>query len=184
MFRNPLCRPEGTLVGRGGPSSWEVTRATAHVGMGAGLMRHRGRCRQEREGELQSPGLEFPLGAPELARCGHPGECGPPIPGAAANGPSRKPKQEQSRAQLPGAALASPGHVDWTALPLFLPGKSPISDDLKAMRTQLVSNIVAFITSVAHLVPESFLQHTLCHPQPSGAQLESWDSHLLTRNPV
>lgn len=25
MFRNPLCRPEGTLVGHGGPSGWEVT---------------------------------------------------------------------------------------------------------------------------------------------------------------
>lgn len=37
VFRNPLCGPEGKLMGCGGRYSWEVTRATAQVGMGGGV---------------------------------------------------------------------------------------------------------------------------------------------------
>lgn len=69
MFRNPLCRPEGTLVGHGGPSGWAVTEPLLRWEWGQGSDTKEGVGRREKS-ELQSPGLEFPLWAPELAGYG------------------------------------------------------------------------------------------------------------------
>ena len=187
VFRNPCCGPEGKLMGRGGRCRWEVTRATTQVGMGGGVQETKEGVGRRGERSHRAQGWASLSGRQHWQDAVIHGSVALPS----------LPSQEQLQTGLQGSQCRSRPVLSSQELLSLLPAtrteqhclfsfqaRAPFLTTQRLCKPSLRVTLLCALPQLLTWHLKAFCNIPSATLQPSGAQLESWDSHLLTRKPL